>query len=427
MPKKYLKYEATYRFLIIVSVLFLSTSLQCKGYSVLSHEALIDVTWDKTIQPLLLKKYPGSTDSQLKEAHAYAYGGAVVPDMGYYPFGSKLFTNLVHYVRSGDFVNAALDEARDINEYAFALGILCHYNADKYGHPMATNHCVPLVYTKDKEKFGTVVTYEQDPVAHIRMEFGFDIVQTARGNYASEKYHDFIGFKVSRPLLERAFLKTYGLDINNIFNDLPLAISSFRWIIKNLFPTITRAAWSAKKKDITKSNPGITKRKFQYKMRKANYYHEYGKKHQKPGFFPGVLAAVVKILPKVGPLKDLKIKIPGPDAEKLFIQSFDTVQARYTAILLTLPRKNPCFTNIDFDTGNNTTPGEYGLADRTYINLILELSDDKFKRVDVDLQQNILKFYGQCNEKLAATEGIDNYNKITQALDSLKIIHPLLD
>ena len=415
------------RFALFVAISLISWLPHASAYSVLTHEALIDVTWEKTIQPLLLKKYPGSTDSQLKEAHAYAYGGAVVPDMGYYPFGSKLFTNLVHYVRSGDFVNAALDDARDINEYAFALGILCHYNADKYGHPMATNHCVPLVYPKDKEEFGTVVTYEQDPVAHIRMEFGFDIVQTARGNYASEKYHDFIGFKVSRPLLERAFLKTYGLDVNDLFNDLPLAISSFRWIIKNLFPTITRAAWAAKKNEITKSDPTITKRKFEYKMRNANYYHEYGKKRQKPGFLPGVLAGIVRILPKVGALKDLKIKIPGPDAEKLFIQSFDTVQAHYTITLLALPRKNPCFTNIDFDTGNNTTPGEYNLADQTYLDLVLKLSDDKFKRVNAELQQNILKFYGPCSEKTAALAGIDKWTKVSQALDTLKTIHPKLN
>ena len=399
--------------------------LQSSAYSVLTHEALIDVTWDNTIQPLLLKRYPASTEAQLKDAHAYAYGGAVVPDMGYYPFGSKLFTNLVHYVRSGDFVNAALDEARDINEYAFALGILCHYNADKYGHPMATNHCVPLVYTKDKEKFGTIVTYQQDPISHIRMEFGFDILQTARGNYATEKYHDFIGFKVSQPLLERAFLKTYGLDINDIFKDLPLAISTFRWIIKDFFPTITRAAWSSKKKEIRKSTPGITKRKFEYKMRKANYYHEYGGKHENPGFFPGVLSVIFRGLPKIGPLKDLKVKVPGPEAEKLFIQSFDTVQAHYTRILKTFPEKNPCFTNIDFDTGNNTTPGEYVLADETYMDFLLKLKDNNFKHLNVALKQNIIKYYGSCNEQLAAIAGVDKWTQVSNALDTLKVLHPV--
>ena len=414
-----------YKLIVIIVAYTLCYPLQTEAYSVLTHEAIIDVTWDKTIQPLLLKKYPGATEDQLKEAHAYAYGGAIVPDMGYYPFGSKLFTNLVHYVRTGDFVNALLDESEDINEYAFALGVLCHYNADKYGHPIGTNHCVPLVYPKDKDKYGLVVTYEQDPLSHIRMEFGFDIVQTARGNYASEKYHDFIGFKIARPVLERAFLKTYGLNINDIFKDLPLAISTFRWIIKDLFPTITRAAWSAKKNEIVKSNPGITRRKFEFKMRNANYYHEYGKKHEKPGFFPGVLAMVIKVLPKVGPLKDLKINIPGPEAEEIFIQSFDTVQLHYTIILKKMPSKNTCFQNIDYDTGNETLSGEYTLADQTYIDLLLKLKDDNFKHVNVNLKQNVLKFYGPCNEKMAAMAGSDKWAQMTNALDTLKVLQPV--
>jgi hypothetical protein len=389
---------------------------------VLTHEAIIDVAWDKTIQPLLFKKYPASTADQLNEAHAYAYGGAVAPDMGYYPFGSKLFTNLVHYVRTGDFVNALLDEAQDVNEYAFALGVLSHYYADKYGHPLGTNYCVPIVYPKDKEKYGTVVTYEQDPVSHIRMEFGFDILQTARGNYATEKYHLFIGFKVARPVLERAFLKTYGLSINDVFKDFSLAVETFRWIIKDFFPVITRAAWAAKKKDIVKANPGLTRRKFEFKMRNANYYHEFGKRHEKPGFFPGMLAVVVRVLPKVGPLKSLKIKVPGPDAERIFIRSFDTVQVHYTHTLNTMSSKHARLPNIDYDTGNETWPGEYILADKTYTGLLLKIKDNNFKQVNTDLKDNIIKFYGECNERIAAMAGWEQWEQINKGLDSLKAL-----
>ena len=394
--------------------------MHASAYSVLTHEAIIDVTWEKTIKPLLLRKYPGSTEEQLNEAHAFAYGGAIAPDMGYYPFGSKFFTNLVHYVRSGDFVNALLDESQELNEYAFALGALCHYNADKYGHPMGTNRCVPMVYANAKEKYGTTVTYEQDPIAHIRMEFGFDILQTARGNYASEKYHAFIGFKISQPLMERAFYKTYGLNINDVFKDFPLAVETFRWIIKDLFPVITRTAWATRKKYIMKNNPGVTKRKFEYKMRNANYYHEYGKKHKKPGFFPGMLAMVIVVLPKVGPLKDLKIKVPGPEAEKIFIQSFDTVQLHFANMLKAMPAKTACFPNIDFDTGNATEPGEYFLADQAYIELLLNIKGDNFKHVDDNLKQNIIKFYGGCNETISSMAGFDNWKVLSSALDTLR-------
>lgn len=415
-----------YRSIIILVFYFSGFPQPAAAYSVLTHEAIIDVAWDKVIQPLLLVKYPGSTQAQLEEAHSYAYGGAVMPDMGYYPFGSVFFTNLTHYVRTGDFVIALLDESQNLDEYAFALGALAHYYADKYGHPIATNHCVPLVYKDDKEKFGTIVTYEQDPISHIRTEFGFDILQTANGNYSNTKYHEFIGFQVARPVLERAFLKTYRLDINDIFKDLPLTISTFRWIIKDLFPTITRAAWSSKKKEIVKSNPGMTKRKFEFKMRNANYYHKYGKKHHSPGFFPAMLGLVIQVLPKVGPLKDLKIIVPGPDAELFFIQSFDTVQVHYTAALKTLAAKKINLPDIDFDTGKETMPGEYALADRSYIELLLKLKGDNFKNVNADLQLNIMKYYESCNENIAAVAGADNWKQMNSGLDSLRTIHQLV-
>ncbi|MCW3117819.1 MAG: hypothetical protein JWM28_1901 [Chitinophagaceae bacterium] len=393
------------------------------GYSVLTHEAIIDACWDKNIQPLIVIKFPGATAQQLTDARAYAYGGCVVPDMGYYPFGSKLFTELVHYVRTGDFVTALIAEAQDVNEYAFALGCLCHYNADKYGHPLAINRAVPLIYAKDKEKYGTSVTYEQHPVSHVRTEFGFDVLQTAKGMYANEAYHAFIGFKLSRPVLERAFIKTYGIDINDIFKDLSLSIESFRWIIRNFFPTITRAAWAAKKSEIRQSNPSITRGKFEYRMRTAKYYHEFGKRHERPGFFPATISLVVKILPKVGVLKDLTIKVPGPEAEKLFIQSFDTVSVHYIYSLNVLAHsKYHRFANIDFDTGHETSAGEYQLADKNYIELLLALKKNNYKNVNAELKENILAFYAQCNEGIAAAAGEQQWKNVTEALTDLKSV-----
>ncbi len=411
--------SAYYRLVIVLYICTWTFQMPVYAYSVLTHEAIIDVCWEKDIQPLLLEKYPVATKEQLKDAHAYAYGGSVAPDMGYYPFGSKLFTDLVHYVRTGDFVQALLEEAHDVNEYAFALGVLCHYNADKYGHPLATNRCVPLAFPKIKEKFGTTVTYEEDPVSHVRMEFGFDVIQTARGNYASGAYHDFIGFKVSRPVLERAFVKTYGLDINDVFKDLSLSIETFRWLIKNLMPTITKAAWAAKRSDIRKANPAVTRKAFEYKMRRANYYHEFGKKHERPGFGPTVVAAVVKVLPKVGKLKTLKIKIPGADAEKLFIQSFDTVVVHFKAALAGMRHGGYLLTNVDYDTGHETSAGEYGLADKCYIQLLLKLQEGGFKKTNSRLRQNILHFYSSCNEKTAAMAGTQQWQEVTKAIELL--------
>src|ERR1017187_2477482 len=167
---------------VVFTLLVYLLPLSVSAFGLLTHEAIIDASWDKVIVPLLKEKYPSLTAEQLKEAHSYAYGGAVAPDMGYYPFGSELFTNLVHYVRSGDMVNALLRDATNVNEYAFALGFLSHYVADNYGHPLATNLSVPLVYPKLTKKYGHVITYGDNRVSHMRMEFGFDVLEVAKGN-----------------------------------------------------------------------------------------------------------------------------------------------------------------------------------------------------------------------------------------------------
>jgi Zinc dependent phospholipase C len=208
----------------LVLVLFLSFGwpAQSSAYVVLSHEAIIDSVWGTNIRPLLLKPFPEATAEEIKEAHGYAYGGVIIQDMGYYPHGSFFFSDLTHYVRSGDFVLALLRDAKDLDGYAFALGALAHYAADKDGHRIGTNRAVPVLYPKLKKKYGDSVTYEEDKLAHVKTEFGFDVLEIAQGRYASDNYHDFIGFGVSVPLLEQAFQETYGLDLNRNFHfDFP--------------------------------------------------------------------------------------------------------------------------------------------------------------------------------------------------------------
>jgi hypothetical protein len=374
-------------------LLFLFLPFSGNAYSVLTHEAIVDALWEKTIVPLLKEKYPKSTSSQLLEAKSYAYGGAVAPDMGYYPFGSSLFTNLVHYVRSGDFVQALLDEQKSLNDYAFALGVLCHYTADTYGHPLGTNRTVPLVYPKVGKKFGKVVTYAEDKTSHLRMEFGFDVLQTARGSYATKQYHDFIGFSLADTLMQNAFIKTYGLDMKDLFTSFSLASNTFRWAVKDLFPGITKAAWNMKKNEIRKTQPKARSRDFIYKMKSRDFNKEFGDKRQKPGFFSSVLSFVIRILPKVGPLKALKFKTPGPEAEKLFILSFDSVVYHYQQNLKSRDPDNIHWVNKDFDTGKKTVAGEYPLCDKTYLELVMKLKDQDFKNITPSLRQNILQFY----------------------------------
>jgi len=395
----------------------------CGAYSVLTHEAIIDAMWDVSIKPLLKQKFPNATEEQLKEAHAYAYGGAVTPDMGYYPFGSKLFTNLVHYVRSGDFVMIMLQEAETLDEYAFALGVLSHYNADDYGHPLGVNVSEPLIYPQVRRKYGDVVTYEQDKGAHIKTEFSFDVLQTARGNYAPEAYHDFIGFKVSQPVLERAFLKTYGLTLDEVFHNFSLAVGTFRWTVKDMFPTITKTAWAMKKDEIMQKNPKATSSNFIFKMTRHSYYKEFGKEHTKPGASAFLLSLIIKIIPKVGPLQALKFKTPNAQAEKLFVQSFDTVTVHYKIYAKQLQSGNFMLSNIDYDTGEKTAPGEYALADENYGTLLLMLRQENFENVTPSLKQNILTFYNELHSTNQKHTKV--FKEISDAIDQLKNYQPV--
>jgi hypothetical protein len=364
------------------------------AYSVLTHEAIIDAAWESSIKPFLLSRYPAASVAELNQARAFAYGGSLAPDMGYYPKGSKFFTNLVHYVRSGDFVQALLDSAKNINELSFALGAVSHYAADRWGHPLGTNLSAPMIYEDVKKKFGRSVNYEQHPLSHVRTEFGFDVLQTARGVYAPDAFHDFIGFQVSRELLAKAFLKTYGLRIDDVFADFDKAISSFRWTVKELFPIITRTAWARKSSDIQKAKPGITARNFKYKMNRKLYQKDFGKK-ERPGFGSGLLSFFLRIVPKVGKLKVLKFKVPDAQAEKIFLQSFDSSVNNYQRMIASFKTDRLSLADVNFDTGEKTVPGKYHLADEAYQCLLANLEKDKFRFIDNSLRSDINSFFAQ--------------------------------
>ncbi len=390
------------------------------GYSVLTHEALIDSTWDSDIKPLLLKRFPAASADELREAHAHAYGGAIIQDMGYYPFGSKFFSNLTHYVRSGDFVEALIRDSQDVNEYAFAIGALCHYCADNDGHPIATNPSVPILYPKLRRRYGNNVTYDENPGAHIQTEFGFDVIQVAKGNYASEAYHDFIGFKVSKPLLERAFKETYGIELASIFTSLDLALGTYRYSVGTLIPTMTKVAWETKKGDLEKQTPGITRDKFLYRFSRTSYNKEWGTQYKKPGFLAKVLSVVFRVVPKVGPFKGFAIKPSTPETENLFRQSFDATVNSYRQSLSKVGSASLNLQNRDLDTGRPTSAAEYRLADDAYAQILDKLASNKFENVTPELRENILAFYGDTNAQIATKNDKGDWRKTLHGLTGLK-------
>ena len=408
------------RCLVVAPLLTLWIASGASGYSVLTHEAIIDAAWKDNIRPLLVKRFPDATQEELHKAHAYTYGGAIIQDMGYYPFGSGFFSDLAHYVRSGDFVLNLLAEAQDLKEYAFALGSLAHYSADNAGHREAVNKSVPMVYPKLKKRFGNVITYADDKVSHLKVEFSFDVSQVAQGNYAPAAYHDFIGFEVAQSLLERAFVKTYSIELSSVLHE-DLAIGTFRFTVHSVFPTITRAAWDLKKNEIMKAQPGITKRRFVYNLSRSSYRKKWGQTYKQPGFGARTVAFVFRILPKVGPFKAFAFHPPTPATETLFMKSVNETLAQYRTLLAAQDRGVLKLPNQNFDTGEPIKPGKYRLADAAYAKLLDKVSG---KPIPADLRADILAFYSDTNAPIATKKDELAWRKVLRDLDTLRAQEP---
>jgi Zinc dependent phospholipase C len=390
-----------------------------KGYSVLTHEEIVDLVWKDQLRPLLKERFPQSTDDDLKQAHAYAYGGSVVQDMGYYPFGSKYFSDLVHYVRTGDFVAALLQDSSDVNEYAFALGALAHYASDNCGHP-TINRVVAITFPKLRKKYGQEVTYVDNPTDHIRTEFGFDMVQVAKNRYTSDNFHDFIGFNISKPLLERAFVQIYGLQLQEVMHNEDLAIGTFRRAISKIIPEMTRVALLSRRKEIVHDTPNFNEKEFLYHLSRTQYQKEWGSGYRRPGFGSRVLAFFLKIVPKVGPFKAMAFKIPTTRTEDMYIKSVNQTVDEYGAQLREQGAGQLKLSNKDFDTGRETRAGEYLLADKTYAHLLDDLAKHNFAQASPELRQNILGFYGDPTAEIATKRNAKAWKITQEELDKLK-------
>jgi hypothetical protein len=394
------------------------------AYSVLTHEEIVDLVWSDQIQPLLLHRFPGLTDDQIREAHAYAYGGAVIQDLGYYPFGSKEFSNLVHYVRSGDFVRELLLESQDVDEYAFALGALSHYASDIVGHP-AVNQSVAIEYPKLRAKFGQSVRYAEDKTAHLKTEFGFDTVQVAKNRYASQQYHDFIGFKVSKPLLERVFPVVYGVELKDALAHEDLAVGSYRFAVSRLIPQMTQVALQTHKKEFMRETPDFAKRKFLYRLSRSDYEKDWGKDYVKPGIGTRILSTLLRYMPKIGPFKKLGFNSPTPKTEDLYIKSINTTVDQYRAFLKQVGTGSLVLPDCDLDTGNPTRAAEYSLTDDTYAQLLAQLSEKKFNQTSPELRDNILLFYSDLALPIDTKKNPTDWQAVLTALDQLKSVTPM--
>ncbi len=415
------------RLFVVRAIAVLLAVLMCTGvlsaYSVLTHEEIVDLLWADEIQPLLLKRYPGLSQDQIREAHAYAYGGAVIQDLGYYPFGNKEFSDLVHYVRSGDFVHELLLESQDVDEYAFALGALSHYAADIAGHP-AVNESVAIEYPKLRAKYGKSVRYAQDKTAHLKTEFGFDTVQVAKNRYASQQYHDFIGFQVSKPLLERVFPVVYGVELKDVLTHEDMAVGSYRFAVSRLIPQMTEVALQTHKKELMRETPDFAKKKFLYRLSRSDYEKQWGKDYVKPGFGTRVLSTFLRYMPKAGPFKKLAFNSPTPQTEDLYIKSINTTVDQYRVFLEQVRTDSIVLPNCDLDSGKRTEAAEYSLTDDAYAKLLAQLSERKFDRATTELRANILQFYSDLSLPIETKRDQVRWEGVLSSLDQLKAISP---
>src|SRR5438445_6962078 len=405
--------------------ILLAWPVPAQAYAVLSHEAIIDAAWESHIKPLLLEKYPQATEEDLSRAQAYAYGGSIIQDMGYYPYGSPFFSDLTHYIRGGDFIQALLRDAQDITEYAFALGALAHYAADNDGHRIGVNRAVPLLYPGLRKKYGDSVAYEDARLAHVKTEFGFDVLEIARERYAPDSYHDFIGFEVARRVLDQAFRETYGLELRTVLVSEEKVLNSYRRDVSKLIPKATRIAWHLKKDEIKDDIPDATKKKFLYNLSRANYDREWGKDYRKPSPGERFLAFLFKLIPKFGPLKILQFRTPTPQTEQMFEASFNATLDRYRELLTEVREGRLDLTNNNFDIGEKTGPGKYRLNDETHAELLDKLSENKFVGASSEVKAELLRFFAEPDAPYATKRNAKAWTKVQTQLQQLKSTPPV--
>jgi hypothetical protein len=404
------------------AVLLLAAPL-CFGYSFLTHEAIVDMAWQTSIKPVLLRYYPHATPAQLREARAYAYGGSTIQDAGYYPFGHSLFSDLTHYVRTGDFVVNLIRQSRNIDDLAFALGALSHYVGDTIGHRYCVNISVPLEFHQLEQVYGPVVTYEENEHDHVRTEFAFDIDQLSRRRFASVGYRRSIGIRVPRRLLERAFYDTYGISLRSVLGNEFAALRSYRWALRDFLPRIAAAEVLLHRKSLPPDVHDPQFAEFQQRLRaaaRAGHWAAY--RREGNGFLTHAVAALIFITPRIGPLSDVALRGPEIGTEENYVASVNRAVDLYGKLLGELAHENRSafsLPDLDLDTGYITRPGYYRLTDITYARLLHRVTERK-AMPPAGLRRNILAYYSNPAAPIVTRQYPRRWKRIQQELATLR-------
>jgi Zinc dependent phospholipase C len=396
------------------------------GYSVLTHQQIIDLAWKESIRPVLLSRYPNSTEEELRRAQAFAYGGCAIQDAGYYPFGHVFMSDLTHYVRTGDFVATLIRDARNVDELAFALGALSHYVGDSYGHHDAVNPSTAVEFPNLAAKYGPVVTYDESPHGHVRTEFAFDINQLSKRRFAPSAYLQHIGLEVSLRLLEQAFYETYGLHLRSMMVDRRAAIGSYRRSVRSFLPSFAHAEVLLHKKNFPDDLPSAEFDRFEKRLADADFNNGWEQYRKKAGVKTHLLAFVVVIVPKIGPMAYLAIRGPSQQTEEKYVTSVNRTLDRYAELLGDLarapaadPRVTMNLENRDLDTGAPVVPGSYKLTDQTYATLLdrlTKLGDP----VPAGLKQDIENYYADPAAPIVTKKNKRGWQRVQTELATLR-------
>lgn len=393
------------------------------AYSILTHENLIDVTWYGSIRPLLLARFPSATNAELERARGYAYGGATIQDMGYYPFGHEFFSDLTHYARTGDFVASLFANARTLDEYAFAIGALSHYWSDNIGHQDAVNPATAVEFPALAKKYGPVVTYDESPHGHVRTEFAFDVNQLNHGRFAPPMYLRPTGIGVSRRLLKIAFLDVYGLPLHKVLGHEVPAIDSYKSSVRHLLPRVAAAETLIYRKTFPADVPGPAFEQFVKRQARAESESGWNRYRRKPGFQTHLLAWVIRIVPKIGAASDLALRGPSEETEVWYLRSFGRTTDSFEGYLRQMrqdPAKPAVLTNLDLDTGYETRPGSYRLTDKTYADLLRRITSPPNGTVPESLRQNILHYYSDPNAPISTKKNRKAWKRVLADLATLQ-------
>lgn len=451
-----LRLAAWLRSVLCVLLLMLTVGTPpAHAYSVLTHEQLIDLTWDASIVPLLRSRYPNLTAAELEQARAYAYGGCVIQDIGYYPFGDAFFSDLTHYVRSGDFVVNLFRNAQNANELAFAVGALSHYIGDNVGHATATNLAVPVEFPKLADRYGRSVNYAQGAHQHVRTEFAFDVNEIVHHRLAPVHYLRHVGLEVATRQLSLAFYQTYGIRADfSSRRKKRINVGGYRFSVRSFLPRIAYAVTVLHRKKSPQEADSDDLRKLDAEITAVAQANNWDAYRKKAGVGTYMLAGLSWVLPKVGPISMVSIKGPTTDTEAAYIHSVLVSTDRLNAALrrFTPPpatvtslapaavpvaelgpnaqresrgTRNPPdplhpLANRDLDTGVVVRPGGYPLTDETFCKLAHTLVADPTLPLPPGIKKEVLGYYANMDLPYATRNHADTWKQLQADLVVLK-------